>query len=372
MIPWQTLLFSLVFAVSAGLAVMGGWVSVRWAEGGRKPAGNFLVYQQLFIYAFLLYGVWGNLFLQKLMEGWGLAEGVRTRVMTVQPLLGLPFLLAAWYMLIRFFCTITGIAWGKRATLAYVTACAVVFPLAFLLATNTPLLAGKTDPPSAITGAAFAGGSFFPVYVVIACTNMVIHLLLLVPVLLNYHKLLREECRENRHFLPGYFTAVAIATILTFMAWEHHFVFALSAILMVFLSNLLLPLCTGGFAFTAPPQGMTSSAPGYGSLAKGIVFTERPSRREGSPEGAFPEEASPEKSAPAALFEAFCLKYDISRREAEIIREIRAGKSNREIADTLFITLQTVKDHIHRIFTKTGVSNRVQLINLSGRNHPPK
>lgn len=63
-------------------------------------------------------------------------------------------------------------------------------------------------------------------------------------------------------------------------------------------------------------------------------------------------------------FKAFCREYDISPREAEIVLEICHGKSNREIADTLFISLQTVKDHAHRIFYKTGVKSRVQLANL--------
>jgi DNA-binding CsgD family transcriptional regulator len=63
-------------------------------------------------------------------------------------------------------------------------------------------------------------------------------------------------------------------------------------------------------------------------------------------------------------FRAFCLEYEISPREAEIVLEICQGKSNREISDTLFISLQTVKDHAHRIFTKTGVKSRVQLTNL--------
>jgi DNA-binding CsgD family transcriptional regulator len=63
-------------------------------------------------------------------------------------------------------------------------------------------------------------------------------------------------------------------------------------------------------------------------------------------------------------FESFCAAYEISRREAEVIIEICNGKSNKAIADALFITLQTVKDHNHRIFTKTGVSSRVQLTNL--------
>ncbi|QIA09970.1 response regulator transcription factor [Draconibacterium halophilum] len=63
-------------------------------------------------------------------------------------------------------------------------------------------------------------------------------------------------------------------------------------------------------------------------------------------------------------FQSFCTFYEISKREAEIILEICSGKSNKAIADELFITIQTVKDHNHRIFTKTGVKSRVQLANL--------
>ncbi|MBN1780769.1 response regulator transcription factor [bacterium] len=57
-------------------------------------------------------------------------------------------------------------------------------------------------------------------------------------------------------------------------------------------------------------------------------------------------------------------RYQITKRETEIITYICEGKSNREIAETLFISLQTVKDHIYRIFQKTGVKSRIQLSNL--------
>ena len=60
----------------------------------------------------------------------------------------------------------------------------------------------------------------------------------------------------------------------------------------------------------------------------------------------------------------FVEKYGISKREVEIIVLICKGKSNQDISDSLYISLQTVKDHIHRIFLKTGVKNRVQLTNL--------
>lgn len=61
---------------------------------------------------------------------------------------------------------------------------------------------------------------------------------------------------------------------------------------------------------------------------------------------------------------AFVEKHEISKRESEVVRLICRGLSNQEISDTLFISLQTVKDHIHRIFVKTGVRNRVQLSNM--------
>ncbi|HER08984.1 MAG TPA: LuxR family transcriptional regulator [Bacteroides sp.] len=62
--------------------------------------------------------------------------------------------------------------------------------------------------------------------------------------------------------------------------------------------------------------------------------------------------------------EVFSGKYEISNREKEVIQLICRGMSNQEISESLFISLQTVKDHIHRIFVKTGVRNRVQLTNL--------
>jgi len=63
-------------------------------------------------------------------------------------------------------------------------------------------------------------------------------------------------------------------------------------------------------------------------------------------------------------FEEICQKFEVSPRETDIVREICNGLSNKEISDKLFISLQTVKDHTHRIYIKTNVRSRVQLINL--------
>jgi DNA-binding CsgD family transcriptional regulator len=60
--------------------------------------------------------------------------------------------------------------------------------------------------------------------------------------------------------------------------------------------------------------------------------------------------------------EGFCTKYDISSREKEIIYEICNGLSNQEVADKLFISLHTVKGHTSRIYMKTNIRSRAQLI----------
>jgi DNA-binding CsgD family transcriptional regulator len=65
--------------------------------------------------------------------------------------------------------------------------------------------------------------------------------------------------------------------------------------------------------------------------------------------------------------ESFIEKFGISKRESEIVDEIISGRTNKEISDRLFISVQTVKDHIHNIYLKTEVKNRVQLTNLIRR-----
>jgi DNA-binding NarL/FixJ family response regulator len=53
---------------------------------------------------------------------------------------------------------------------------------------------------------------------------------------------------------------------------------------------------------------------------------------------------------------------ELTPREAEVLRLIAAGQSNREIARTLFVSEATVKTHVNRIFAKTGSRDRAQAI----------
>jgi LuxR family maltose regulon positive regulatory protein len=52
----------------------------------------------------------------------------------------------------------------------------------------------------------------------------------------------------------------------------------------------------------------------------------------------------------------------LSPRERDVIRLVASGLSNRETGDALFISEETVKTHMRRIFEKLGVSSRTQAI----------
>ena len=51
----------------------------------------------------------------------------------------------------------------------------------------------------------------------------------------------------------------------------------------------------------------------------------------------------------------------LSERELEVVRAIARGRTNREVAAELFISLSTVKSHVSGVQTKLGLRNRVEV-----------
>ena len=73
-----------------------------------------------------------------------------------------------------------------------------------------------------------------------------------------------------------------------------------------------------------------------------------------------------EVPAPAefVLDEAKLAALGLTRRELEMLELMAAGLSNREIAERVFVSENTVKTHLSRVFDKLGAKRRTQAVQL--------
>ncbi len=57
---------------------------------------------------------------------------------------------------------------------------------------------------------------------------------------------------------------------------------------------------------------------------------------------------------------AIDLEVPLTKRESEVLKQLALGLSNKEIAQALSISYETVKEHVQHILRKVGVSDRTQ------------
>jgi DNA-binding NarL/FixJ family response regulator len=61
-------------------------------------------------------------------------------------------------------------------------------------------------------------------------------------------------------------------------------------------------------------------------------------------------------------------QHGLSAREMDVLRRIVAGRTDREIADELFISKRTVTTHVSNIFNKLGLNTRAEAAAYAVRN----
>lgn len=69
-----------------------------------------------------------------------------------------------------------------------------------------------------------------------------------------------------------------------------------------------------------------------------------------------------EKDGTSSRVLGFPPEYQLTNQEKKIAALLVAGKGNKDIADSLCISLDTVKTHVSRIFRKLNVTNRTEAI----------
>jgi DNA-binding CsgD family transcriptional regulator len=222
-------------------------------------------------------------------------------------LLGLPFLVFAWLMLIRLTFIISGRTVRSWMVIAFLA-------INFAILTITGYYTSKSNHASP--------ASILKYYFIIMDSIYAISVFL---VLLTKGRQKAELRIKDRKIMAASVSSIMIIQSIPLVFYNHQAWIAFIFIILFFTGNTFIPIYLT-----------------YGAQTIAVDSSEKTD----------------------LSFEDFCKKYDISPREKDIIREIANGLSNKEISEKLFITLQTVKDHTHRIYIKTNVRNRVQLINI--------
>jgi len=134
---------------------------------------------------------------------------------------------------------------------------------------------------------------------------------------------------------------------------------AYQALLAIHLAFLVLAASALGLALAldAAQGGLLPMAEALGMAGFNLLLLDWARRHGGRLPGPRAEAVA------GAIDPGFAARHGISPREMEVVSLVCRGLTNQEIADRLFISLQTVKDHNRAVFRKAGVRNRVELIN---------
>ncbi len=307
----EYLIYLVAFVATSGIAVISILTSYQIFHKVKKSEFQLLLYQQIFLFTFYIYSIWGNLALRQVITDAITDPEISAKLALFLPLLGIPFLVISWFMLLKFSLNLN----KYRFTGTWIYIFFTVFLL--LLSASVYLFqTGYFRTPA--NPDKFLIRAFIPL-------NLLIHLLFLLPFIKpGSAKDIYYQKQEIHKCLAIYLSGTALYSVVFWLLGPLGFVYTAVSILILFASSALLPVCIKFF----------------------VSFAEK------------------KPAVKTNNFESFCKEYNISKRESEIILEICDGKTNKAIAEKLFITLQTVKDHAHRIYTKTNVKSRVQLANL--------
>jgi DNA-binding CsgD family transcriptional regulator len=301
-----TYLVYLIFIISVAMAAGGIILASRLRNRYRSGPFSSLLYFEVFIYTFGFYGIWGRVLIKSFLSP-VISVELLHRFTDISMLLGLPFLVFAWLMLTIYSFELSGRKENRLLIFWFLVVNFIILVLLGYLITRKKIY----DPMTVLK-------TYFISF------NIVYYFLAAYMIHFRGKSASAVNNRGKSIVAPVMFSAMLIQCI-PLLFYTSQFWLGMTFIFTFFLGNTVLPVLLT-----------------YGSLIS----------------------IMPEEQKNNLSFEEFCRKYEVSQRESEIIMEICNGLTNQDISDKLFISLQTVKDHTHRIYIKTNVKSRVQLINL--------
>jgi DNA-binding CsgD family transcriptional regulator len=309
----QTLIVA--FVLCLGLAVAAMLVGHQLISTYASDFPRFYFYHLVGFYAFAFYGLWGQIVARALLSSLDTERATIDVIASFIPMLGVPLLFVSWLMLISMAYALLGRsmrpAWFSLHTLTFIAlvagswvAITVLKPGPDPAGTNLPLIEAN----------------------VILGVELVYYASFLVLIVHG-----RGQIAEDRRVPIVHFAGL---------------VFAAFALRAAFAALVLLDVRLGAISLIAY----------FGSNLLPLLYLRTNADR------CF-NAVSAENASNVGLTHIF-ERYGVTKREQQIVHKICLGKTNKQIAEELFITLQTVKDHTHRIYSKVGVRSRIQLVQL--------
>jgi len=271
---------------------------------------NSFLYYKILHFVFGIYGILGGIAIREILLKYDIRFAEIESIAIIIPFFGIPFIIAAWYILIK-----TANELISRKVSQYV---AIVY---FTLSTTSFLIYGlilrRLPENSQLTTADLNQLVRIVFYSIDVLVKLYIMSLLFYTAMRSHNDRKRILLVRFGFILAG--LGILNAVALHFADWSIYI--GLYFLLFYFCSDLAIIIILSLY--------LRKNAGEFTELTDSL--------------------------------EDLYQKYGISKRERQIITEICRGKTNQEIADDLFISLQTVKDHTYNIFRKVNVRNRVQL-----------
>jgi DNA-binding CsgD family transcriptional regulator len=297
-------LIAILFVLSLAITAGGILISSHLRTSYQSDFLTALIFFQVFWFTFGFYAVWGQIVIYAFMESFIEPEHL-ARITNITIFLGAPFLLFSWFMFIRLARDLSGRNTGSSFIALFISLNFLLVPgIGYMLTLLTDIKV--TD----LVKNGFIILSF--IYTVLGIYMM-----------LTANK---KQSKLKHHDLKNISLGLFLIMLL-----QNTVLFIYKSNIYTVLAFIFLYYAYGGFMpvyFRYKADLSRLLIPGENHLS----------------------------------VDRFCEKYEISKREKEVILEICSGLSNQQIADKLFISLQTVKDHTHRIYGKTNCSSRAQLI----------
>ena len=302
------------FVLCLGLTVCSVLVSRQLLSTYASEFLRHHFYYLAAFHAFAFYSLWGQILMRGLLASIDTDAAAIEVVAGFLPVLGVPFLFISWLMLVNMACSM----FGKTFKPAWHALHVVVFGL---------LLLGSWLAVSRLQAAPAAAVNLG---LIEAAAMIAIELLYFSAFLVLVWRFGAAAEGDKRRVLRGFAALLCAGVVVRSL---------LAALVLVDVRLGPIPLLAI-----------------YASNLPALLYLRANADRVFAPVKA--EAAT--KIGMEHVFE----KFGVTKREQQVVQKICLGKTNKQIAEELFISLQTVKDHTHRIYSKIGVNSRMQLVQL--------